>query len=50
MPRQAVPLERASLTLPVVDGRCDLGTWQGVYLWEHRHAPHTRKVTVMLVA
>lgn len=43
-------LTHSSLTLPVVDGRCDLGTWQGVYLWEHRHAPHTRKVTVMLVA
>ena len=28
------------------NGRCDLGTWQGVYLWEHRHAPHQRKVTV----
>ena len=39
-------LTESSLTLPVVDGRCDLGTWQGVYLWEHRHAPHERRVTV----
>ena len=36
----------ADLNLPVRGGRCDLGTWQGVYLWEHRHAAHERKVTV----
>ena len=35
-----------SLTLPVSAGRCDLGTWQGVFVWEHRHAPHTRNVTL----
>lgn len=39
-------ITHADLNLPVRDGRCDLGTWQGVYLWEHRHAPHERKVTV----
>ena len=39
-------LTHADLNLPVRNGRCDLGTWQGVYLWEHRHAPHQRKVTV----
>jgi len=39
-------LTHADLNLPVRGGRCDLGTWQGVYLWEHRHAPHQRKVTV----
>lgn len=39
-------LTQADLNLPVREGRCDLGTWQGVYLWEHRHAPHQRKVTV----
>jgi secondary thiamine-phosphate synthase enzyme len=38
------------LTLPVADGRCDLGTWQGVYLLEHRHAPHARRVTVTVLA
>lgn len=37
-----------SLTIPVVDGRLALGTWQGVYLWEHRHARHTRKIVVTL--
>lgn len=39
-------LTHADLNLPVRQGRCDLGTWQGIYLWEHRHAPHQRKVTV----
>nr|WP_153868629.1 MULTISPECIES: secondary thiamine-phosphate synthase enzyme YjbQ [Myxococcaceae] len=35
-----------SLGLPVREGRCDLGTWQGVYLWEHRTAAHRRRVSV----
>ena len=39
-------LTQVSLTLPIADGRCDLGTWQGVYVWEHRQAPHTRRVTI----
>ena len=39
-------LTQAGLDLPVNDGRCDLGTWQGVYLWEHRLAPHTRRLTL----
>ncbi len=43
-------LTGSSVTIPVADGRCDLGTWQGVYLWEHRHAPHARKVTVTVLA
>ena len=42
-------LTQTSLTLPVCDGRCDLGTWQGVYLWEHRHRPHRRRLTVSVV-
>ncbi|MDA7963308.1 secondary thiamine-phosphate synthase enzyme YjbQ [Ruegeria sp.] len=33
-----------SLSVPVVDGQPVLGTWQGIYLFEHRAAPHTRKV------
>ena len=37
-------LTDAALTVPVRDGRLALGTWQGIYLWEHRHAPHTRKI------
>lgn len=38
-----------SLSLPVSGGRCDLGIWQGMYLWEHRQAPHRRRLTVTLV-
>ncbi|MDJ0918221.1 MAG: secondary thiamine-phosphate synthase enzyme YjbQ [Woeseiaceae bacterium] len=39
-------LTQPSLTIPIVGGRCALGTWQGVYLCEHRTAPHTRKVVL----
>ncbi len=39
-------LTHTGLTLPVRDGRCALGTWQGVFVWEHRYAPHTRRVLV----
>lgn len=35
-----------SLTIPVVDGGLALGAWQGVYLWEHRHAGHARQIVV----
>ncbi len=42
-------LTATSVSLPISGGRCDLGTWQGVYLWEHRRAPHRRKVTVTVV-
>jgi secondary thiamine-phosphate synthase enzyme len=38
-----------SLQIPVAEGRLLLGTWQGIYLWEHRHAPHTRSVVVTVV-
>lgn len=37
-----------SLSIPVMDGRLALGTWQGVYLFEHRNAPHRRDVAVHL--
>ena len=39
-------LTASSLSIPVMGGRMALGTWQGVYLWEHRTSPHHRKVTV----
>ncbi len=39
-------LTKMDLTLPVTGGRCALGTWQGVYLYEHRTRPHQREVTV----
>jgi secondary thiamine-phosphate synthase enzyme len=38
-------LTLTSLTVPVDGGEVGLGTWQGVYLWEHRHAPHRRRVS-----
>jgi secondary thiamine-phosphate synthase enzyme len=39
-------LTHSSLQLPVNAGRCLLGTWQGIYLWEHRRAPARRCLTV----
>jgi len=39
-------LTKMDLTLPVSGGRCALGTWQGVYLYEHRSHAHQRQVTV----
>jgi secondary thiamine-phosphate synthase enzyme len=35
-----------SLSVPVRDGRLDLGVWQGIYLWEHRNSAHQRRVTL----
>ena len=42
-------LTQASLSIPVAGGRCDLGTWQGIFLWEHRTDGHRRRVTVSVV-
>ncbi len=42
-------LTQTSLTVPVSNGRCDLGTWQGLYLWEHRTSPHHRRVTISVI-
>ena len=42
-------LTQTSLTIPVVDGRMALGTWQGIYLFEHRSAPHRRSVVLHLI-
>lgn len=39
-------LTNMDLTLPVTRGRCARGTWQGIFLWEHRTAAHSRSVTV----
>jgi len=39
-----------SLSIPVQDGRIALGTWQGIYLFEHRDAPHSRQVIAHLSA
>ncbi len=37
-----------SVSIPVTDGRLALGTWQGIYLFEHRNAPHSRDVAAHL--
>lgn len=42
-------LTRTSETIPVAHGRLLLGTWQGIFLWEHRDAPHARNVIVTVV-
>jgi secondary thiamine-phosphate synthase enzyme len=42
-------LSGVSVSVPVTDGRLLLGTWQGVYLWEHRAQPHIRSVCVTVV-
>ncbi len=39
-------LTQNSLSIPVTAGRCQLGTWQGIYLWEHRQMRHSRRITV----
>jgi secondary thiamine-phosphate synthase enzyme len=39
-------LTKVEMTLPVSQGRCALGTWQGIYLYEHRRHAHTRRVIV----
>lgn len=39
-------LTKMDLTIPVTAGQLALGTWQGIYLWEHRTHPHHRRVTV----
>ena len=44
-----VALTRTSETIPVDEGRLRLGTWQGIFLWEHRRAPHTRHVVVTVM-
>lgn len=39
-------LTHSGLSIPVAGGRCSLGVWQGIYLWEHRQAPHHRRASV----
>lgn len=43
-------LTATSLTIPVIAGRAALGTWQGIYIWEHRTQPQARQVVVQLLA
>jgi secondary thiamine-phosphate synthase enzyme len=42
-------LTAVNLSIPVVGGRPALGTWQGIYLWEHRCVPHTRRIVGHLI-
>jgi len=42
-------MTRTSETVPIVNGKMQLGTWQGIFLFEHRRAPHRRKVLVTII-
>ena len=42
-------LTGASVSVPVVDGQMALGTWQGIYLVEHRDRPHRREIVLHLI-
>ena len=42
-------LTRTSEVIPVINGRMALGTWQGIFLFEHRNAPHERQIVVSVV-
>ena len=42
-------LTAVNLSVPIVGGQLALGTWQGIYLWEHRLEPHTRRVAAHFI-
>jgi secondary thiamine-phosphate synthase enzyme len=42
-------LTSSALSVPIVEGRLGLGTWQGIYVWEHRTSRHTREVIVTII-
>ncbi|HAU59461.1 MAG TPA: hypothetical protein DCW45_03735 [Opitutae bacterium] len=42
-------LTQSSENLPFSNGKLDLGTWQGIFLWEHRVAPHNRKLVITVL-
>jgi secondary thiamine-phosphate synthase enzyme len=42
-------LTTVNLSIPIAEGRLCLGTWQGIYVWEHRASPHTRTVVVHVI-
>jgi secondary thiamine-phosphate synthase enzyme len=47
MPAHArAALTQTHLAIPVREGRLHLGTWQSIYVWEHRHAPHRRELSL----
>ena len=50
MPAHArAAITKTSETIPVANGHLVLGTWQGIYLWEHRRSPHRRQIVVHLM-
>jgi secondary thiamine-phosphate synthase enzyme len=42
-------ITKTTETIPITAGRLALGTWQAIYLWEHRRAPHTRRLVVTVI-
>ncbi|MDX1680593.1 MAG: secondary thiamine-phosphate synthase enzyme YjbQ [Akkermansiaceae bacterium] len=42
-------LTRTSEVIPIINGRMSLGTWQGIFLFEHRRAPHQRQIAVSVI-
>jgi secondary thiamine-phosphate synthase enzyme len=42
-------LTRSSEVIPIAEGRMQLGTWQGIFLFEHRRAPHRREIAVSVI-
>jgi len=42
-------LTHTSETVPILDGKMQLGTWQGIFLFEHRRAPHRRKILITII-
>jgi secondary thiamine-phosphate synthase enzyme len=42
-------LTQVQLSIPLIGGKLALGTWQGIYLFEHRHAPHRRSLALHLI-
>jgi len=42
-------LTRTSETIPIANGKMQLGTWQGIFLFEHRRAPHRRKLSITII-
>ncbi len=42
-------LTQSSLSIPVYKGKCDLGLWQGIYLWEHRTQSHKRNIAITIM-
>ncbi len=42
-------LTTVNLSVPIAEGRLCLGTWQGIYVWEHRTVPHRRTIVVHII-